>query len=136
MLEQDHRRFEALLKQGAATTERAVKGRTALLKTLTRELDEHELKEEKFLYPALEGHPEAKEIVLEGYQEHHVADIIVKELHASRTDNEQWGAKFKVLKENLEHHIQEEESEMFRIARGVLSREQLIGLGERMSKRV
>ena len=52
-------------------------------------------------------------IVLEGFQEHHVADIIVKELHQVAKDNEQWGAKFKVLKESLEHHIQEEEGEIF-----------------------
>ena len=132
-LEQDHRRFEDLLKRGAATTARAIKGRTELLDTLTRELNAHELKEEKFLYPALRSHPEAKSIVLEGYQEHHVADLVVKELHELKTNDEQWGAKFKVLKENIEHHITEEEGEMFRIARGVLSREELLALGVRMA---
>ena len=136
MLERDHRRFEDLLAQGEDTTERAVKGRAALLETITRELNEHELKEEKFLYPMLESYPEAKTIVLEGYQEHHVADVIVKELHEVAADDEQWGAKFKVLKENLEHHIQEEEGEMFRIARAVVPREELLSLGERMSKAV
>jgi hypothetical protein len=134
MLEQDHRRFETLLAQGEETTERAVKGRTQLLDTLTRELNAHEMKEEKFLYPMLEAYPEAKTIVLEGYQEHHVADVIVKELHQVAADDEQWGAKFKVLKENIEHHIQEEEGEMFRIARAVVPREELVALGERMSK--
>jgi iron-sulfur cluster repair protein YtfE (RIC family) len=134
MLEQDHRRFEALLAQGEETTARAVKGRAELLETITRELNEHEMKEEKFLYPMLESYPEAKTIVLEGYQEHHVADVIVKELHQVAADDEQWGAKFKVLKENLEHHIQEEEGEMFRIARAVVPREELLALGERMSK--
>lgn len=134
MLERDHRRFEELLAQGEDTTERAVKGRAALLDTITRELNEHELKEEKFLYPMLESYPEAKTIVLEGYQEHHVADVIVKELHEVAVDDEQWGAKFKVLKENLEHHIQEEEGEMFRIARAVVPREELLALAERMSK--
>jgi iron-sulfur cluster repair protein YtfE (RIC family) len=134
LLEQDHRRFESLLKQGEETTERAIQARAELLDTLTRELNEHELKEEKFLYPALEAHPEAKPIVLEAYQEHHFADVIVKELHGVESGNEQWGAKFTVLKENIEHHIQEEEGEMFRIARAVLSREELIELGERMSQ--
>jgi len=136
MLERDHRRFEDLLRQGEETTERAVKGRKALLDTLTRELNEHELKEEQFLYPTLQAHPEAKEIVLEGYQEHHVADVIVKELHEVATDDEQWGAKFKVLKENIEHHIQEEEGEMFRIARAAIGRDELLALGQRMEKAV
>ena len=62
------------------------------------------------------------------------ADVLLKELKALAKDNEQWGAKFKVLKESLEHHIQEEEGKMFRIARGVLSREDLAVLGRRMKR--
>ena len=132
LLETDHRRFEDLLKQGEDTTERAVKQRTNLLDTLTAELNVHELIEEKVLYPALKPHAEARDIVLEGYQEHHVADLLVKELHQLARDNEQWGAKFKVLKESLEHHIEEEESQMFPAARQVLTREELQALGARM----
>ena len=134
LLETDHRRFEDLLAQGQETTERAVKGRTELLDILTTELNAHELVEEKILYPALKAHPEARDIVLEGYQEHHVADLLVKELHTLAKDDEKWGAKFKVLKESLEHHIQEEEGEMFRTARGIFSRADLQQLGARMAK--
>ena len=132
LLEQEHRRFEDLLKQGEESTERARKGRRELLSTLTSELNAHELMEEKVLYPALQSHPEAKEIVLEGYEEHHVADLIVAELHEVATNDEQWGAKFKVLKENIEHHIQEEEGKMFRLARGIFSRDELLDLANRM----
>ena len=132
LLETDHRRFETLLKQGEETTERAAKGRTQLLETLTGELNVHELIEEKVLYPALKSHPQAREIVLEGYQEHHVADVLVKELRELASDDEKWGAKFKVLKENIEHHIEEEESRMFRTARVILSRDELNDLGMRM----
>jgi hemerythrin-like domain-containing protein len=134
LLEKDHRRFENLLKQGEQTTERAIKGRTELLDTLTAELNLHELVEEKILYPALKAHPEARDIVLEGYQEHHIADVLTRELHALATDDERWGAKFKVLKESLEHHIQEEEGNMFRKARGIFSREDLQALGAEMQK--
>jgi hemerythrin-like domain-containing protein len=133
-LEKDHRRFEDLLKQGQETTERAVTGRTDLLNTLTALLNVHELIEEKVLYPALKAHPEAKDIVLEGYQEHHVADLIVKELQALPKDDEKWGAKFKVLKESIEHHIKEEEGEMFRTARGLFSRDELQQMGARMAR--
>jgi hemerythrin-like domain-containing protein len=129
----DHRRLEDLLKRGEDTTERAVKGRAELLDILASQLIVHELIEEQVLYPALKGHPEAKAIVLESYQEHHVADLIVKELKGLRKDDERWGAKFKVLKENIEHHIEEEEGTMFRIARGVLAREELQELGARMA---
>jgi hemerythrin-like domain-containing protein len=134
LLEKDHRRFEDLLKRGEETTERALTGRSALLDTLTAELNAHELVEEQILYPALKAHPEGRDIVLEGYQEHHVADLIVAELHALARDDERWGAKFKVLKESLEHHIQEEEGEMFRTARGIFSRDELQQMGARMAK--
>jgi hypothetical protein len=134
LLEKDHRRFEELLKQGEETTEHAVKGRTELLKTITAELNVHELIEEKILYPALRLHPQAKDIVLESFQEHHVADVIVGELQRLDVSDEQWGAKFKVFKENLEHHIQEEEGEMWRTARGVFSQDELRQLGARMAR--
>jgi iron-sulfur cluster repair protein YtfE (RIC family) len=134
LLEEDHRRFEDLLKQGEETTERAVKGRQELLGVLTDALTVHELIEEKVLYPALEKYPEARALVLESYQEHHVADVILKELHDVSANDEQWTAKFKVLKENLEHHIQEEEGPLFRTARGVMTRDDLQRLGARMAK--
>ena len=134
LLESDHRRFEDLMKKGEETTERAVKSRKALLDTLTAALDVHELIEEKVLYPALKPHSETRDIVLEGFQEHHVADVLVKELHQVAKDDEQWGAKFKVLQESLEHHIKEEEGTMFPGARRVLSAAELKELGARMRK--
>lgn len=134
LLETDHRRFEELLKQGEETTERAGSTRRDILETLTTELNLHELVEEKILYPALKSHPEARDIVLEGYQEHHVADVLTGELHNLPPGDERWGAKFKVLKESLEHHIQEEEGEMFRKTRGIFSQEELRALGAQMAK--
>jgi hypothetical protein len=132
LLEADHRRFEALFEEGAATTARAVKTRTRLLASLTAELNVHELIEEKVLYPALASAKAARPIVLEGSQEHHVADVLLKELHRMPKSDERWGAKLKVLQEGIEHHIQEEERKMFPIARGVLDRDTLHALGVRM----
>jgi hemerythrin-like domain-containing protein len=132
LLETDHRRLESLLDAGEKTTSRAGKRRTELLETITRELTAHELIEEKVLYPTLKSHPEAKDIVLEGYQEHHVADLVLDELQGLRTSDERWGAKFKVFKENIEHHIEEEEGDMFKTARRLLSDAQLEELGARM----
>lgn len=132
LLKTDHRHFETLLKDGEATTERAKKGRREILKALTSDITVHEAIEEKILYPALRPHAESHDLVLESYQEHHVADGIIKELHEVATDDEQWGAKFKVLKESLEHHISEEENKLFPIARGVLKKEELLQLGAKM----
>jgi hypothetical protein len=132
MLERDHRRLEGLLEKGDRTTERGARRRAEVLQQLTAELVVHELIEEKVLYPALKPHSKAREVVLEGYQEHHVADVLVKELERLPTDDERWGAKFTVLKENIEHHIEEEEGEMFKTARSVLGRAELDALGRRM----
>lgn len=131
-LEDDHRRLKSLLKEAAETGEGSSADRSALLDRIAQELRPHELIEEKVLYPALKPNRSAKDIVLEGYQEHHVADIVLKELLALSPTDERWGAKLQVLKENLEHHIEEEEGEMFKTARSVLSREQLEELGTRM----
>lgn len=134
LLEADHRHLEQLLDSGDQTTTRAVKRRVEILKTITDELTAHEMIEEKLFYPALKSHAEAKDIVLEGYQEHHVADLLVSELHAMSPADERWGAKFKVFKENLEHHIEEEEGPMFKTARSVLSRAQLVALAAEMAE--
>jgi hemerythrin HHE cation binding domain-containing protein len=133
LLERDHREFERLLGEGENTSAAAAKTRTQLLNKLTADLSIHERIEEEILYPALKVHPESKDLALEGYQEHHVADVLVTELHALAKDDERWGAKFKVLKENLEHHIEDEEGPMFRTARAVLTRDELQRLGAEMA---
>ena len=92
LLQADHRRFEQLLKDGEDTTERAVKTRGELLKSLTEELNVHEAIEEQILYPALRPFAAAHDTVLESIEEHHVADGIIKELHEVRKDAQKWGA--------------------------------------------
>jgi hemerythrin-like domain-containing protein len=133
LLERDHRQLEKLLERAEKTDARSLKQRTALLGAITTALDIHEAIEEQVLYPALKAHAEGRDIVLEGYQEHHVADLIVAELQRMGKDDERWGAKLKVLKESIEHHIGEEEGEMFRTARAVMTRAELQRLGARMA---
>lgn len=125
--------MEDLLKRGVKTTPRAVAERRNLLDTVSAELKVHELIEERVFYPALRAHPEARDIVLEGFEEHHAADVIVQELGGVAADNEQWAAKFKVLQETIQHHIDEEEGEMFRTARAVFGQEELDALGKQMA---
>lgn len=132
LLETDHRHFEKLLDEGESTTERAKQGRRDILNAIASGLDVHEALEEKIFYPALKPHAEAHDLVLESFQEHHVADQLVKELHDLEKDDEKWGAKFKVLKENVTHHISDEENKLFPVARGVLKKEELTALGKRM----
>jgi len=132
LLKADHDRVTKMLADGEATTERAAKTRTELLDTLKAEMMIHERIEEEIFYPALKAHPKAREIVLEGYEEHHVVDEIMGELEATDVTDETWGAKFKVMKENIEHHIEEEEGDMFKQARQAFSADELEQLGARM----
>jgi hypothetical protein len=135
LLKEDHRLFKKLLAEGEETTERAKKTRMDLLERLVTELKAHETIEEEILYPALKKYEKAKDIVLEGYEEHHVADLIVGELRDTAAGDERWAAKFAVLKENLEHHIEEEEEDMFKKARAIFDRAELVELGVRMQAR-
>jgi hemerythrin superfamily protein len=135
LLEADHRKVKGLLAELESTTERGVKTRTELFATIKGELTLHEVVEEEIFYPALKSHPKAQDIVLEGYEEHHVVDLLMGELEALDVSDETWGAKAIVMKENIEHHIEEEEGEMFTQARRVFDRKELDDLGTQMEAR-
>ena len=135
LLEEDHRKMKKLLSELESTTERGVKTREELFATVRDELTVHETIEEEIFYPALKEHHKTKEIALEGYEEHHVVDMVMAEIEGLPYDDEKWGAKFKVMKENIEHHIEEEEKEMFMQARQAFEEDELEALGERMKVR-
>jgi hemerythrin-like domain-containing protein len=135
LLKEDHKKVKKMLGELDSTTERGVKTREDLFSKLKGELQVHETIEEEIFYPALKEHPKAKELVLEAYEEHNVVDTVMSEIDGVAYDDERWGAKMTVLKENLEHHIEEEETEMFKQARQVFEREELDELGSRMESR-
>lgn len=72
--------MKKLLSELETTTERGVKIRAELFSRIKGELTVHEIIEEEIFYPELKAHPRAKDIVLEGYEEHHVVDVLMKEL--------------------------------------------------------
>jgi hemerythrin-like domain-containing protein len=135
LLEDDHKKVKKLLTELEATTERGVQIRQRLFATIKGELTVHEIIEEEIFYPELKAHPKAEDIVLEGFQEHHVVDLLMGELERLDVSDETWGAKAKVMQENIEHHIEEEEGEMFKAARQVFDRAELDDLGRRMVAR-
>jgi hemerythrin-like domain-containing protein len=135
LLEADHQKVKRLLTELDSTTERGIKTRTELFATIKGELTLHEIVEEEIFYPELKAHPKAQDIVLEAYEEHHVVDLLMGELEALDVSDETWGAKATVMKENIEHHIEEEEGEMFKQARQVFDRQELDALGARMAAR-
>ena len=134
LLKEDHDRIKRMLEEGDKTTERGEKTRTELFARLKETLTAHEAMEEEVLYPALKAHPKAKELTLEAYEEHHVVDIVMEELEMTPVSDEQWGAKFTVAKENIEHHIEEEEGEMFRDIRSIFSSAERDQMGARMAE--
>jgi hypothetical protein len=135
LLRRDHDKVKSLLRELEPTTERASKTRRELFDRIKNELSIHEIIEEEIFYPTLKQHPKAKEIVLEGYEEHDVVDTLMGELAALPVEDETWGPKAKVMIENIEHHIEEEEGDMFEKARQVLDRQELEDLGKVMEQR-
>jgi iron-sulfur cluster repair protein YtfE (RIC family) len=132
LLKADHEKVADILETIDGTTERAIKGRDELFARLKLELELHTRIEEEIFYPALEEAEETRDITLEAYEEHRLVKQLLAELESAPKDDEQWTAKFTVLKENIEHHVEEEEGEMFKKARRVLSEEELETLGERL----
>ena len=134
LLKTDHKTVAGLMEKIDATTERALKGREELFTQLKTELDIHAEIEEKILYPVLEKAEETHDISLEAYEEHRLVKQLLGELESEPKNTEEWTAKFTVLKENVEHHVEEEEGEMFKKARKVLSQEEIDELGARLEE--
>lgn len=132
LLKKDHDQVKKMLKDLEATTERAVKTRQELFGRLKFSLTVHEQMEETVLYPALKEHAKAKDIVLEAYEEHDVVDTILGELETTPVDDETWHAKLTVMRENLLHHIEEEERDMFPKVRELFDGATLDALGDQM----
>lgn len=137
LLKQDHDKVKKLFKDYEELGDRAFKAKQDLATTIMSELAVHEQIEEEILYPELQRRFKDKEdvaIVLEGYAEHHVADQIQDELKAMTPEDEMYDAKMKVLRENIEHHIEEEEGEMFPEGKKALG-EDAVTIGEAMAAR-
>jgi len=112
LLKEDHRRVDRLFKKVKDTP----KGEhPALFKQIKAELDVHAHIEEVVFYPVLEakGDKELKDITREGIEEHRQAKMFLKEIDGMSAGNKQFEAKLKVLMEDIEHHVKEEEDEMF-----------------------
>jgi cell division FtsZ-interacting protein ZapD len=134
LLKQDHEKVSGIFEKLEETTEQAIKTREELFAKLQQELEVHAHIEETIFYPVLKQESETREITIEGFEEHHVIKTLLRELERNQVGSEQWTAKLKVLKENVEHHVEEEEGEMFKSAREVLGAERLEELGARMEE--
>lgn len=129
LLKDDHRKVSKLFDQLES-----VDGNKKLdvFEQIKAELDVHAHIEETILYPALEKPEETHEMTLEAYEEHKVVKTLLAELAQAKSANDEWQAKAKVLRENVDHHVEEEENELFDKAEDALSDEEVEALGSRM----
>lgn len=138
LLKADHQEVKHLLTELADTTARAVKKRAELLEQIRINLKAHTQIEEEIFYPAFKkaGKKEEAKMYYEAMEEHRAAgDLVLPDLLNTATDSEQFGGRANVLKELVEHHVKEEEEEMFKDARKLLSKEELNELGKQMEQR-
>jgi hemerythrin-like domain-containing protein len=137
LLKQDHAKVRALLGELEKTKEKATSRREELLQVIERELKIHTTIEEEIFYPAFRDAAEKKDdrkLYYEAVEEHHVVDTVLPELKGTELGSEQFAAKAKVLKDLVEHHAEEEETEMFPRAKKLFDREKLLRLGDELTR--
>jgi len=133
LLKEDHKQMRKLFKQFKQAGENAKDTKDRLAKKIMEELTVHTYIENECMYPEVRKLlPEVEDDVLESYEEHHVADLLVFELFTMDADDERFVPKMTVLIENVEHHMEEEEDEWFPKVREGLGRKQLGEIGDRM----
>lgn len=138
LLKQDHQVVKQLLEKLVATTERGVKTRQDLLQKIHVELAVHTDIEEQIFYPAYEqaGGREEGVMSAEAREEHRaVESLVLPDLAKTDPSSISFAGRAKVLKELVEHHIEEEEQEMFPKATELLGAEKLEELGKLMEAR-
>ena len=137
LLRQDHRRVRSLLGALERATGKSASKREALLTTIEQELRIHTKIEEEVFYPAFfdaARKGDDKERYYEAVEEHHVVDLVLPEIKSTDPSTQQFAAKAKVLKDLVEHHADEEESDMFPRARKLMARERLVQLGGELAR--
>lgn len=123
VLRKDHEEIKDLFKQFEEAGERAKKKKETIAQMAIKELHTHMQMEEQIFYPAVreKGDQELKDLVLEGIEEHRVADFTMGRIEKDGMEVETFEARFKVLMESVRHHLKEEESKMFPEAKKVLA---------------
>lgn len=139
LLKADHVEMRALLGELESTTSRALKKRRELLVEIEAKLKAHTTIEEEIFYPAFKRAGEKSDddkMYFEALEEHRAAgDLVLPDLLKTDVGSETFSGRAKVLKELVEHHADEEEKEMFKVARKVMSAAELRELGARIAQR-
>jgi hemerythrin-like domain-containing protein len=130
LLKDDHKEIRRLFREFEQAGENATQAKGRLVDQIIELLTVHTYVENEVMYPRVrELLPDLEDDVLESYEEHHVADVLVMELYGMKPDAERFDAKTMVLIENVRHHIEEEEDEWFPKVREGLGRKSLQEIG-------
>jgi len=130
ILKDDHKQIRALFRKFEQTSDNAEAARGSLVEQILEALTVHTYIENEGMYPDVRALlPDLDDDILESYEEHHVADVLCMELATMSPDQEHFAPKVKVLIENVEHHIHEEEAEWFPKVREGLGRNELQEIG-------
>ena len=131
LLKEDHDRVDALFQKVKATPDG---DHTAIFEKIREELEVHTHIEETIFYPKMKAEKELEDLVLEGIEEHHQVKMFLREIAALSKESEKFEPKLKVLIEDVEHHVQEEEGEMFPMIKEHFDEAVLAELGAEMEK--
>lgn len=117
LLKEDHRKVKKLFAEFEKLEESDTAEMARIFETVNKELTVHAQIEEEIFYPAIEkaDDEEAEELSREAHEEHRLVKMLLRELSGLTADDELFCAKMKVLKDNVLHHAEEEESEIFPI---------------------
>jgi peptidoglycan hydrolase-like protein with peptidoglycan-binding domain/hemerythrin-like domain-containing protein len=133
LLKRQHRDVRALFKEIETADGQQAR---SLLEQLTKSLELHMRLEEEMFYPAIQqlSSKKAADVALEAFEEHGVVKLVLEQLPSADPDDERFHAKMTVLMELIEHHVEEEENEMFKLAEKL--GDELDEIGERMQQEV
>ncbi len=135
LLESQHREVEDLFEEFESAGEGAKKTKERIFKQIADALAIHTEIEERIFYPEMkQASSDLEDLLRESVEEHLAAKRIVADLLATDAGDEQFDAKVQVLKENVEHHVEEEESELFPKAKQTCEEGTLDDLGHRMEQ--
>lgn len=114
LLKQDHAEVKAMFEQYEELGDRAFVAKQKLAEKICLELTKHAIAEEEIFYPAMRKEGEdAEDLVDEATVEHASAKELIAQIHAMDPHDDLYDAKVKVLGEYIDHHVKEEEEEMF-----------------------
>jgi hemerythrin superfamily protein len=131
LLKNDHKTVEKLFKAFEKAGPRAKQTKAKAVAQIIEELSVHAAIEEQVFYPSVRAEVEDTDSeILESLEEHHIVKWELAELEDLSPDDERFDAKVTVLIENVRHHVQEEEGELFPEVRSALGRKRLSEIGD------